>query len=559
MSRQLVERAMHGDRDVFALLAERSLQRLVGAAGLIVRDASAAEDIAKEALVRAWRDLPSLRDPERFDAWQHRLLVRASLDHLRRHRHDLRSETPDPLHELSSTSERDSRLMGTSSTEPCRRLSDKYRLVIVLRYFLELSDAEVATATSLPIGTVKSRLHRALSLLRAELAARLVPARFRSNPYDPRFVGTSHLDAPRRPRSDPQVRELLDQVMQAVDTTPQRRRRPWWPEMLSLPRRRDLPNALVLLLVAVALALGGLLALTLGCCPPAPQSIEIRANSLPVPPGAQATDALVNGLVQFRGLLVAVGGAVGADETVSADDTGLIWRSTDGHAWLAASDPSMSGSRLAGIATDGTKLVAVGQRVGAETRATAWISSDGARWRAVNTGVPSFAGPIAFAYGRFFASGCHPIDFTPCDVFSSPDGEHWVREVSGGRNIRSIRATSTGFTWLEGVRTQRPRTRPSRCSMTAVAGNARLPTPTLPTSASSMSLSTMTSWSALVSTTQERQRLAWVLVCAGSRGLVGTTELHRRLLRGAVGVGGAGSGQRRRARRRGDRADPHAA
>ena len=60
-----------------------------GTAGLILRDRGWAEDAAQDALVRAWRDLPSLRDPDRFDAWLHRLLVHACQDQLRRHRHEL--------------------------------------------------------------------------------------------------------------------------------------------------------------------------------------------------------------------------------------------------------------------------------------------------------------------------------------------------------------------------------------------------------------------------------------------------------------------------------------
>lgn len=171
MSRELVERAMNGDRDAFALLAERSLQRVVGAAGLIIRDSSAAEDVAQETLVRAWRNLPSLRDPDRFDAWLHRLMVHASLDHLRRHRHDRRSETLDPFQEPPGATEHDSLADRDELDRGLRRLPDQLRLVVVLRYYLDLGDAEIAAATSLPVGTVKSRLHRALSLLRAELAA----------------------------------------------------------------------------------------------------------------------------------------------------------------------------------------------------------------------------------------------------------------------------------------------------------------------------------------------------------------------------------------------------
>jgi RNA polymerase sigma-70 factor (ECF subfamily) len=170
MTRELVERAMHGDRDAFAQLAERALPRVVGAAGLIIRDASAAEDVAQDALVRAWRDLPSLRDPERFDAWLHRLMVRASLDHLRRHRHDRRNEALDPFLDPSAAPS-DSLADRDELDRGLRRLPDSLRLIVVLRYYLDLSDAQIAAALSLPVGTVKSRLHRALAQLRAELAA----------------------------------------------------------------------------------------------------------------------------------------------------------------------------------------------------------------------------------------------------------------------------------------------------------------------------------------------------------------------------------------------------
>lgn len=88
MSRDLVERAMRGDKDAFGILASRALDRLVGAAGLILGDADAAQDAAQDALVRAWRDLPGLRDPERFDGWLHRILVHACGDQIRVRRRD---------------------------------------------------------------------------------------------------------------------------------------------------------------------------------------------------------------------------------------------------------------------------------------------------------------------------------------------------------------------------------------------------------------------------------------------------------------------------------------
>jgi len=72
--RGLVERARRGDHDAFAELIRGSAVRLDAAARLILRDAELARDAIQETLVHAWRDLPGLRDPDRFDAWLHRLV-----------------------------------------------------------------------------------------------------------------------------------------------------------------------------------------------------------------------------------------------------------------------------------------------------------------------------------------------------------------------------------------------------------------------------------------------------------------------------------------------------
>jgi len=172
MSRELVEHAMHGSREAFAVLVDQSLTRLVGAAGLILRDRSWAEDAAQDALVRAWRDLPGLRDPDRFDAWLHRLLVRACYDQLRRHRHELTEVEllehapliPD-VGDAKRLEDRDELERGL------RRLTNDQRTVIALRYYLGLNDGEVAAAIGRPVGTVKSRIFRALDALRAALEA----------------------------------------------------------------------------------------------------------------------------------------------------------------------------------------------------------------------------------------------------------------------------------------------------------------------------------------------------------------------------------------------------
>jgi RNA polymerase sigma-70 factor (ECF subfamily) len=161
---------MQGDPDAFGILAERALPRLVGTAGLILRDADAADDAAQDALVRAWRDLPGLRDPDRFDAWLHRVLVHACGDQGRRRQRDRRDAAAVP----ASTSQPDTvqRLADRDEMERALgRLTTEQRTAVVLHYYLGLSHPEVAEAIGPPIGTVKSRLSRALDALQAALAA----------------------------------------------------------------------------------------------------------------------------------------------------------------------------------------------------------------------------------------------------------------------------------------------------------------------------------------------------------------------------------------------------
>jgi RNA polymerase sigma-70 factor (ECF subfamily) len=171
MQRELVERARRGDHDAFAALAGATISRLDSAAWLILRDAEQAKDAVQNALVRAWRDLPTLRDPDRFDAWMHRLLVRACLDEarrLRRHRVDVELMTIDSpsFVDLESTiADREQLERGFA------RLTPELRAVIVLHHYLDLPLPAVAATLGIPEGTAKSRLHRALAQLRAALDA----------------------------------------------------------------------------------------------------------------------------------------------------------------------------------------------------------------------------------------------------------------------------------------------------------------------------------------------------------------------------------------------------
>jgi len=167
--RGLVERAQGGDHDAFATLVRAAITRLDTAARLILRDPELARDAVQDGLIRAWRDLRRLREPERFDAWLYRLTVNACLDQARRrHRRPIEVEiTPldTPSAPDSAAALADRELVDSV----LRRLDDRGRAIVVLHYYLGLPLTEVAAALGVPVGTVKSRLHRALGEMRTGL------------------------------------------------------------------------------------------------------------------------------------------------------------------------------------------------------------------------------------------------------------------------------------------------------------------------------------------------------------------------------------------------------
>lgn len=173
MDSQLVIRAQSGDEAAFAAIIERAYVGLRRVAFRILRDRDVAEDATQRALVGIWRKLPTLRDPERFDAWAWRFVVRACADEMRARRRAL----PWTLAlDMSSGPDRTSDVLDRDEMERAFRcLSLEQRAVIVLRHYLDLTLDDTAAALGVPVGTVNSRLARATDRLRAELAAEREP------------------------------------------------------------------------------------------------------------------------------------------------------------------------------------------------------------------------------------------------------------------------------------------------------------------------------------------------------------------------------------------------
>ena len=171
MDRELVERAQQGDESAYAALAVRIADRMYAAAHHILRDTGRAEDAAQQAMIDIWRMLPQLKDPDRFQAWAYRIVVRAAYAEARSQRlWGLRSAAVPP--DRPFTPDHATRVADHDQLERgFRRLPLEHRAVVVLKHFAGLSNEEIAEALDIPEGTVRSRLYYSLKTLRAALEA----------------------------------------------------------------------------------------------------------------------------------------------------------------------------------------------------------------------------------------------------------------------------------------------------------------------------------------------------------------------------------------------------
>lgn len=170
MRARLIEQAQDGDREAFGRLAAGEVQRLLAIARLILRDPELAEDAVQETLLRCWRQLPNLRDVDRFDGWLYRILVHAAADEAKRLRRF--STTVREIAVEPSVADAGQFVADREELERgFRRLSVDHRAVLVLHHYAGWPLADIAQALGVPVGTAKSRYHYAISALRAALEA----------------------------------------------------------------------------------------------------------------------------------------------------------------------------------------------------------------------------------------------------------------------------------------------------------------------------------------------------------------------------------------------------
>lgn len=171
MQRELVERARSGDLGAFSDLARASITRLYAVATLILRDRDRAEDAVQDALLLAWQGIHALRDPDAWEAWLHRLTVRACYKQAKIQRRRISVELQQPADpEIPGGADLALSVVERDRLEQAiGRLPIDQRAVMVVHYYLDQPLSKAAEILDIPVGTAKSRLHHGLAALRRSM------------------------------------------------------------------------------------------------------------------------------------------------------------------------------------------------------------------------------------------------------------------------------------------------------------------------------------------------------------------------------------------------------
>ncbi|MFV0387130.1 MAG: RNA polymerase sigma factor [Pyrinomonadaceae bacterium] len=180
--KELVEIAVSGSDDTFEELVRRYQRPIISYVYRMLNDYDASLDVAQEVFIKVFNSLERYSSDYKFSTWLYRIAHNAAIDHIRRKsgkEQSLETETDDGAYQLQIESSRpspeDDRERSEWRTEievVVKGLPSTYRELIVLRHAKELSYAEIAEITNLPLGTVKNRLFRAREMMREILVER---------------------------------------------------------------------------------------------------------------------------------------------------------------------------------------------------------------------------------------------------------------------------------------------------------------------------------------------------------------------------------------------------
>lgn len=177
-----IKQVLKGDKDAFAEIVDLYQNRLFQVCYRMLGNRHEAEDIAQEAFVRAYINIHTFDQKRKFSTWLYRIATNLCIDRIRKKKPDYYldaevkgTEGLDMYSQIAASDELpEEELMKLELQERIQyeisRLPDKYRSAIVLKYMEELSLQEISEILDLPLGTVKTRIHRGREALRKQLS-----------------------------------------------------------------------------------------------------------------------------------------------------------------------------------------------------------------------------------------------------------------------------------------------------------------------------------------------------------------------------------------------------
>ncbi|MCP4291594.1 MAG: sigma-70 family RNA polymerase sigma factor [bacterium] len=170
LDKDLIQKVQQGDSGAFATLMQRYESPIKNSMFNILGDADSTADITQEAFITTFEKIHRYNPDYRYFSWVYRIAFNKALNRInhRKHREPYLDENMESLepgpHAKVETRERDYLIHQAMAT-----LVFKYRILLILRHFLDYSYSEIASVTDLPVSTVRSRLHTARVMMKKEL------------------------------------------------------------------------------------------------------------------------------------------------------------------------------------------------------------------------------------------------------------------------------------------------------------------------------------------------------------------------------------------------------
>lgn len=162
-----IRRSQAGDKEAFGLLFHKYKNLVFKTAYLMLGSVGEAEDLMQDVFIDLFRSLHTYQPAKgAFTTWLYRVTVNDCLNH----RRSLRW-TPVSLDEARDTAHTEPSAPDEDVLHAISKLSPKLRAVVILRYYWDLSYAEITQVLNVPLGTVKSRLSQALQMVKRDLEA----------------------------------------------------------------------------------------------------------------------------------------------------------------------------------------------------------------------------------------------------------------------------------------------------------------------------------------------------------------------------------------------------